>query len=365
LAKWIERYGLACCCVLGPIVFALIVPTVILGLLAPKASLEAISIEYRPLELGAKGAPGATAAKAAPETTAAKGAPNTGAAADHATYLKALHLNGKVRYSAASVFLYPLAAAALAFSIVVVRRRLGRAAVAWGLAGFAALAGAIALLFDKPKGRVFAVDRLLNAAEKFEGLRAAGISPPATGDLVAALVSFNTFVSLLPVGMILLALAALSVRAEPSKLDRADLENRLLNLRIALGIGSSILVLGVIANKLLLEWPASLVADEQRAAMQPIFDGLMFQFGTVASVSLITAFAPAIVAWMLDVEQLHAKAKVRAKPKTESEAPPDGKLVFAPLSLVTSLLALLAPMLTSPFIDGFKGILDKVAGAIG
>jgi hypothetical protein len=193
-----------------------------------------------------------------------------------------------------------------------------------------------------------------------------------TGTAVTGLVRANTFVSLIGVGMILLALYTLSVRPPQSDLHLVALRRRLTAIRCALLLGSVILVLAVLASKTLLDWPLTLLVDEQRAALKPLADALTFELGGVGTIALIAAFAPAIVAWMLDVELFKAAqvSSEQAQPRRESaEQPqsrsktdagadqPGSELVFAPVSMIASIVVVLAPVLTSPFVDGLKSML--------
>jgi hypothetical protein len=119
-----------------------------------------------------------------------------------------LQYRGEARYAAASAFIYLASAAVLLFSLVIVYRRLDWKVWVAALLGFFVLSYIIAFHLEKPPGRQLIVDNLLDAAENFEKIKVAGLTPPLTGDMISWLVSLNTIAALVPVGMLLVALAA-------------------------------------------------------------------------------------------------------------------------------------------------------------
>jgi hypothetical protein len=134
--------------------------------------------------------------------------------------------------------------------------------------------------------------------------------------------------------------------------------------------GSGILVAGVLSSKTLLQWPLKLVSDAQAAALSPIADALTLELGATGTFALFAAYAPAIAAWTLDVNCFRAAqdkiAKPTPKPTQPSPADPtqsdgaDGNgdgLLFAPLSMLSSIFAVMAPLLASPFTDALKALL--------
>jgi len=232
------------------------------------------------------------------------------------------------------------------------------------------------------------VENLLNQAELFPTMKLDDSPVRLTGDIVSTLVSVNTIAALVPVGMLLVALAALSVRDTDTIPKTADLMLRRTCLRLALALGSALFVIGVIANKVLVQWPLSLVSEPQGLALQPVADSVIMQLGTMGTIAIIAAFAPALAAWWLDVQIYEgdkaAKAdatnvaqKVRLNPvpnaaQPAKAAPQDNdsdsskasssEFAFAPLSIVSGIIASLAPLLASPFADTLKSVLSVFAG---
>jgi hypothetical protein len=370
----LSRYGLAACCVLGPILFAAVFITLAFYWLVP-AQLELndpnkIVVKYSPAEPKAK-----HAANPADKSTAATptGADKTEVVPNREMFLLARHYNGRSAYAVASGFLYLVSAAVLLFSIITIFQRWGWIGVISGLAVFTFIVLVIAFGIGIPRGRYLVVDQLLNDADGFETLKQMA-GPTKTGDLVRSLVRINTIVSLIPVGMILLALAALSVRQTDDELDPAGLKSRLAGIQCAMFLSSAILVVGVLANKTLVDWPLTLVADSEAAALRPIADAVVLQLGASGTIALFAAFGPAIAAWSLDVAHYRAikgsrtpstAEPAKSDPATRgagagADTEPDGRLIFAPLSTVAAIFAALAPVLASPFFDGLKNILGPL-----
>jgi Na+/melibiose symporter-like transporter len=89
---------------------------------------------------------------------------------------------------------------------------------------------------------------------------------------------------------------------------------------------------------------------------------LTMQLGATGTIALVAAFAPAIIAWQLDVAAYNERS-----PKQEGGAAVamDINLVFAPMSLITSIVAVFAPLLASPFANALQSILGAVGGKLG
>ena len=294
-----------------------------------------------------------------------------------------MQYRGEARYAAASAFVYLASAAVLLFSLVIVYRRLDWKVWVAALLAFVVLSYIIAFHLEKPPGRQLIVDNLLNAAENFEKMKVAGLTPPLTGDMISWLVSLNTIAALVPVGMLLVALAALSVRDPDAMPDPADLKLRRTCLRIALGLASALFVIGVLANKILVAWPLSLIIKAQRDALEPLAEAVTLELGAMGTIAIIAAFTPAIIAWWLDVEHYRRetadKAQAPRPPKHKarkeaaraaaaadtdethdplSEQGPLDEFVFAPLSTISGIIAALAPLLASPVVDAIRSLLS-------
>jgi hypothetical protein len=424
LPRWLRRsglrrYGLAVACVIAPLALALGSFNGVLNWLAPAVGPK-ISFEYvwaKPPPIVSKESAARSDAPAAEATpSGSKGTtPGPGLAAAYTTpalkpaapitsvqsdgdvrsagpYLRALQYRGEARYAAASAFIYLASAAVFVFSLVIVYRRCGGACSYAAFMIFLGLGNVIAFGFPKPRGRELIVENLLNQAERVSAMKLDDAPASSTGDMVSLLVSANTIIALVPVGMLLVALAAISVRNVPRKIYPAELTLRRNYLRVALGLGSTLFVIGVLANKILVDWPLSLLSAGQQADLQPIADTVTLQLGTMGTIAIIAAFAPAITAWWLDVQVYRdgiarkentTKGKDRppnaVRPADLAPAPqpaggtavsegqpakrePADDFAFAPLSLISGIVAALAPLLASPVVDTLKSVLLAFGG---
>jgi hypothetical protein len=424
LPAWIRRYALAVCCVVLPLCLALVTFNLAINRLTPNivdsiaSTLTYVPAQPKPdkptkqpaISTTTAGPAEATKPPAAATTDAAdsdkslppaaaggSGKPKAGqepagpdqdATADPALFLRGLTYRGEAQYAAASAFIYLASTAVLLFSVVIVYRRWKLIGCLVSLVIFTVIGTCIAFHFQKPLGRELVVENLLNKAELFPTMKLDGAPVRLTGDIVSNLVSVNTIAALVPVGMLLVALAALSVRDPDTIPKTADLMFRRTCLRLALALGSALFVIGVIANKVLVQWPLSLVSEPQRLALQPVADSVTMQLGTMGTIAIIAAFAPALAAWWLDVQNYEgdkaAKAEAaiaarnvglipipnaaqpaKATPQdsdSDSSKASSSEFAFAPLSIVSGIIAALAPLLASPFVDTLKSALSVFAG---
>jgi hypothetical protein len=349
------RYGFAILCVAAPLILTIVTTRTTLDRLIPEllefTGKNTYTFDYKPA---------VPKAKSATEKTKAEDA------ADPTMFLPARQYYGQTMYAIASAFLYTFAAGAFCFAVFIVFQRWGAIGVILGLAFFTCVVLYITDGIGIPRGRYLVVDDLLNKADGFKELQPLA-QPTKAGDALRALVKLNTIVALVPVGMIMLATAALSVRACDDELDIDCLKIRLAKLRWAILLSSALLVTGVLANKAMVEWPLSLVSESQATGLRPIADALVLQMGATGTIASFGLFTPAIVAWSLDVERLRrnsriaptgSESKVRAGGDTTNTT--DG-LIVAPISTITAILAALAPVLASPFLDALKSIIGTIA----
>jgi hypothetical protein len=118
------------------------------------------------------------------------------------------------------------------------------------------------------------------------------------------------------------------------------------------------LVMAVISTKLLFAWPLGLIAQSQAVPLQTIADTVTVFNGALGTIVFISALGPAAVAWLLDVSAFRRRRE-RAEPNNSASLgqPVDDGLTFAPISLMTGLAGLVAPIIASPFIDALKHFL--------
>lgn len=300
-------------------------------------------------------------------------------------------LRGRASYAVASALLYLASAAAIGFGFSVVRSRDGARIAILALLIFVLLGWNLASLsgaFDLMRPLI--VERILEAANK--------LGPPlnvlASGDTdrssfnqfvaglffvhhvdhfgdraVTGLVRLNSMIGLIAVGMLVAALASISVRREGAP-NYEELLSRLWIMRIVLALGATVLVVSVLCSNILIEWPTSLLSHSQQKAIAPIGEALNLMFGASCTMALIAALGPALVAFRLDRSRAFPAApagnrqaettEATALDRAPANAPPAQRfpddLAFARWPTISAAIAVISPLLASPLLDLVKSI---------
>jgi len=272
--------------------------------------------------------------------------------------LYARHIAGRFNFAVTNGFMYLLSLASFAFGLWVCYRRGGRrftfhtavlscaasAAIAWGV-------------YHRRHARPLVIDNILNLADQNVELKAL-VAGRSTADIVNTIMAVNTFLALTAIGFVMGAICLVSVRPAPADLTPSDLKERARVIRVALMLVSAILVLYVILSRMLLQWPLSLLVEEQALALQKISTAVITYWSVAATIGLLAIFTPAIVSYQLDVDVYRAKPAGQAQTASEDKAG-DG-LDFAPRTIVSAAIALLAPLLASPIADALKSIIGAL-----
>jgi hypothetical protein len=382
IANFLDRRGFAVACVVAPILLGVFGNQFLASWLNQGSQICAVSralpfallgeTSPAPLKLSDEDAKNCDARIAARSSEAAPmTAPNTQAAApplsgaagegeqksaDKPTpwrlQIVANHIAGRLNVAYAYAFLVLVSVVAFGFGSYVVISKKGWAVWSWTFVVFAIATGIIAVL-DINRGalRGFVADNILARADADALLQFL----PAANSLRSLIVG-GLGIGYLSVGMILAALFVASVRkCEKSTLD--DLKGRLLVIRVGLVLGSAILIVVVLSSRAVFDWPLSLLAEPDRKALMPAADALVRKWGAIGSISLIGAFLPAITAWYLD------RDCYRNAPQPAKEAKPmpdEGELEIAPMSMVTSIVVILGPIIASPMFDAFKSLVSTL-----
>lgn len=391
VAKFVASHALAFACVLAPVIFGWGVANFAITRLVngdvdkqikvadTKAPETKPTLFYKLRPSAAKQDSPAPAGRqegaTAPQPAGAPKGPTV--EPDRQIYLLALHLAGRYGYAVATAFIFFLSVIAFAVGLGVLFRAGWLAMVTVTALSLVAGAGIGHEIVSLDLGRVLLVDNILKAADAVDIL-APLKSGAGTDGFVANLIGFNMGAGIFGVGMLLGALCLVSIQ-DPNPV-RAELKHRLSVMRIVLGIGSAILVVNILAGRSLLDWTLSLLVEPQKAALKPLADALLMQWGASGTLTLFAAVIPALVAWWIDVgrfraneaqngaaqaqkHQAHKKATAEAAKDSavaKSDKPADDGLELAPMPAIVSLIAALAPLLASPFVDGLKGIIGAV-----
>jgi hypothetical protein len=268
--------------------------------------------------------------------------------------LVANHVAGRLNVAYAYAFLILVSVVAFLFGSYVVVEKAGW--VIWLGITVVFLVVTAGLGYSDIRGggvRHFVADNILMRADAHALLQFL----PAEANL-RSLIWLGLTVGYLSVGLVLAALYLASIR-RGTKATLDDLKERLVIIRVGLVLGSAILVVVVLSSRAVYDWPLSLLVETDRKALAPAADALVRKWGAIGSISLIAAFLPAITAWYLD-RDAYRNTPQPAK-KTAKPSPDAGELEIAPMSTVTSILAILAPVIASPIFDGLKSLVAAVS----
>lgn len=274
-------------------------------------------------------------------------------------------LTARYNYAATSGVLYLVSAATLLLGGAIVFRR-SKVLLLVGLVVSIVLAWEVTVVRTAyaNAGQTFLrvlLDQADQNADVFKPLFDAYKDPALfkISKAIRVIIDINTFVGLLAVGIALLAFAVLCGPEEKPSL--ATLEERKANLQRMIALSSAILVVATFASKVVMDWPLGLIVAAQAEALKPLANALTSHLGMTGTIALFAAAAPALTGWYQDVKRYRADpANTAGGQKQDAD-----KLEFGVSSAVTSIIAILAPALTSPLFASFKAILEMVAGGKG
>jgi uncharacterized membrane protein YidH (DUF202 family) len=350
---WLGTHWLAACCILAPLIFAFWAPDQAAYFLDSGAHKIKVSYQFPSV------------------------------ASD--VSLLALDLRGRTLYAIASAFLYLASASAILFGFVVVWRRNGTLIAFLALLFFAVLGWVVAPHATAMENlRPLVVERILYAASLQPDARLLASTgndvsvfarlvlslfgvDQGPGATALGLLRLNAVTGLISVGMLLSALASVSVLRSEEEWTREqklqDLRSRRMIIRLVLALGSVVLVVSVIASTLLIEWPTSLLIESQQIAIAPLGEALNLLFAASGTLGLIAAIGPALIAYLLDRHELvKGASKASQRPETSAmvKRSPikrrqiEDDLSFAPLSSISGVIALFAPLMTPSVMELIK-----------
>jgi len=346
MIQFMHRYALAIACVVAPFLFALWPSSVTVAWLMAPGHVERIQLDYRLRDQPVAGEQKAEQSEPAPAAAKGDAKPDPAARFD----LVARHFAGLVNFGLTSGFLYFVCWVAFAVSGLIIYRRLGGRKLALVVAAFFLFAALETwLVVFRQQRRIIVTDNIFQLVDRHDLLQHLPVA-----DRMVDLLAVNIFDGLLAFGMIVTALAVGSVCRGPA-VDRTDLEDRLFVIRVTLVMASALLVVVVLQTKALVEWPISLLVEPERKAFDPAGDAITRLWAGSACLALLAAFLPGISARYLDRRAYRlAHASSDARPQADG-------LDIAPLSTVTAILAVLAPVVASPILDAAKSLVSVVS----
>jgi hypothetical protein len=367
--NWVYAYGLSLCCIVAPLLLGFVALDQTASMLMHRAA----GLELRYEFLSATDLPGSS-------TATVKQIDEKNVRDLVAMTFVAKDMRGRASYAVASALLYLASAAAAVFGFSVVRRYSG-ARIAFGaLLCFVFLGYIVAstpAAFDLLRPMV--VEHILAATNK--------LAPPMNvlasvdadrslfnqfvailfprvdqfGDpVVTGLVRLNSMIGLIAVGMLLAALASVSVRREKPP-THEELLSRLTIMRIVLASGAAVPIVSVVCSSILIEWPTSLLSNSQQTAIAPIGEAVNLMYGAFGTIALIAGLGPALVAFVLDRQAFRAtladnrQAATAVPDRAPANAAPAQRftddLGFATLSSISTAVAVFSPLLASPVLE--------------
>jgi len=135
-------------------------------------------------------------------------------------------------------------------------------------------------------------------------------------------------------------------------------------LRLLLYAASTAFVTSILSSKIYVDLPPRLVAPPSGAPLKAILDSLLSVWGATYSIVLITGFGPAFAVWLLRREKFRAlKADERKRLLDEAGEKEDDSLSILPMSTLTSLLSVIAPLVASPAFEALQKLFAAASGA--
>jgi hypothetical protein len=347
----VKRYGLAVCCVVGPLFFASIALNEQAKLLIPLGIENIIIVPDKrmPPRQNATSPSASTPSSSPPKPEL-----------DSTLFIQSQYIAGSFNWAVMNAFVYVLSPVLLIVAAITIVQRFGlNLSIAVVLAGaFVALAFDSNILINSPPNVIIQVFfNLFDGIDKFDGLTKI-VSATGTAKAMSFLNAVDEFISLLLCAMVAFGMAALSIRASEAELNVGHLKARRNTIHLLIMCTSVALSMAVISTKLLFAWPLGLIAQSQAVPLQTIADTVTVFNGALGTIVFISALGPAAVAWLLDVSAFRRRRE-RAEPNNSASLgqPVDDGLTFAPISLMTGLAGLVAPIIASPFIDALKHFL--------
>ncbi|MFK7941426.1 MAG: hypothetical protein AB8B85_00690 [Paracoccaceae bacterium] len=234
---------------------------------------------------------------------------------------------------------------------------LHRAAFRWqssalGLAGLAAIIGFF--YQDSHPVRLFVAEHLLGRAAlaSQEADSAYPLLTPETWELAFLGVDLATVLAMSGTAIIIALFTWLAVADPGGEGAKARIISRARSFKLALGLGSLVLILAVATAHELLNWSAVLLAPDPRAAVESLASSAGLFWGVQYSLVLVVVAIPAAISIQLDLRRLAVGEDADALARVTRDAGFD----FDIRQSLMTLLTLAGPLLTGPALDMLKAV---------
>ena len=132
---------------------------------------------------------------------------------------------------------------------------------------------------------------------------------------------------------------------------RAGIALRARMFKLALTLGSLVMIFGVAATHGLFQWPVALMAPESKDVVSSLASSAALYWGVFYSLMLIGVTAPAAVAIYLDIRRLGA-----ATEETPADIAQSAGFTFDWSQSLGTLATVAGPVLTAPVLELLKGL---------
>ena len=390
IRRFFRCYGLAAICCVAPIIFGLVVME---HLSSQTLGIDVAHIAWRPNIIEPQANPKkeaipqpAIAAKRVQPVAGEQNQPaaeeQTEASQDPSIQPLVIQLVGRQNLVAVSGFHIVACVAAIMVATYVLLQFFS----SWTLIPIFLICASLAVLVGNADWRseavrekfVFSVFRLAALKETYVQKDASGVAtrPEFAEHGVAQPVSKrfdaeslikaagrNTSIGLFAAGFVLFALFAVSKLPDDAPSPK-ELHDSAKYLRLLLYAASAAFVTSIISSKIYVDMPPRLVEAPSNAPLKAILNSLLSVWSATYSIVLVAGFGPAFAVWLLKRDKFRAlKADERRRLLDDAGEKEDDALNILPMSTLTGLISVIAPLLASPAFEALQKILAAASGA--
>jgi hypothetical protein len=259
---------------------------------------------------------------------------------------------GRIQFGIVSGLLRIGALAATVLAVFVFARRIGLKAAIW-LAGVLTIV-CVGLYFVMPF-----LDKLLKPLSSYQlgQIRAIiddvhNAGKPHGIDVADAKggIGFNMLVSRVGGINLLVAFAAVALRATSNERSPADLQGRMRDLERITLVSATFLVILTAVNKTLIDWPQVVLIVDHQKSYAYLGGAIATYWGMFVALLLMSALVPAFLSLRFDIREA-AEATSPQDREGANRWMKDNNLEFDVKSGIGAAIATVAPILTVPGID--------------
>ena len=176
---------------------------------------------------------------------------------------------------------------------------------------------------------------------------------PHTWELAFLVVDVSVFCTYGAVGLLIVVMASIAASGNVTdpKVLRAAILRRARGFKLATGLGSLVLILGVAATHGLFQWPSALMAPASQGVVSSLASSAALYWGVFYSLMLIGVTVPAAIAIQLDMRQLSSLCE-----ETSDQIATAVGFTFDWRQSLGTLATIAGPVLTAPVLQMLNGL---------